>query len=192
MAHKPLNFLIVHGTCGHPEGNWFLWLKQELESQGHTVLIPRFPTPEGQTFSAWRTIALKAVEALDPEQTVLVGHSIGAAFVLRLAEEAAKPYRAVFAVCPFVRPLGLKDFDPFNETFVAHAFDWARIKNNAARIFCFAGTDDPYVPLSLAEEVSEKAGAVLERGGKGGHLNEESSYRAFPLLLDKINALAQA
>ncbi len=40
-----MNFFIIHGIYGHPEENWFPWLKKELEkfkhSAGHEVVSLR-------------------------------------------------------------------------------------------------------------------------------------------------------
>jgi predicted alpha/beta hydrolase family esterase len=180
------DFLVVHGTGGSPDGNWFPWLKQKLEAGGAKVFVPRFPTPEGQSFNAWLKIAQAALKNCAPANTMLVGHSTGGSFVLRLAELAPKPYKTIFSICPFVRALGLKDYDSLNSTFVHHAFDWARIKKNAGKIICFAGDNDPYVPLAYSRQVAEYAGAELIVIEKGGHLNAESGYREFPQLLEKI------
>ncbi|MDR3425652.1 MAG: alpha/beta fold hydrolase [Alphaproteobacteria bacterium] len=184
MRHT--NFLIVHGTLGNPESNWFPWLKRELEKEGQTVIVPRFPTPEGQTLSSWLDVAEKVVKGLDPADTVLIGHSLGAIFLLRLAEKAQKPFQAAFLVCPFMRKIGVEPYDTLNATFIQPPLDWPRIRKNAPRIHAFAGQDDPYVPLPYASEVAEQSGATLTVIDKGGHLNAESGYREFPLLLEKI------
>jgi uncharacterized protein len=186
MAQKNTNFLIIHGSLGSPQGNWFPWIKKELEKEGHTVEVPAFPTPDNQSFASWLAVAEQSLKNFDPSQTVLIGHSSGAIFVFRLAELTKKPYKAIFSVCPFMKDLGLDTYDRLNFSFVHHAFDWAKIKRNVSHIHCFAGDNDPYVPLSCAQEVAHLSGASLEIVREGGHLNAETGYLDFPLLLTKI------
>ncbi|MDD5587407.1 MAG: alpha/beta hydrolase, partial [Alphaproteobacteria bacterium] len=118
------HFLIVHGAYGDPEENWIPWLKKQLQKEGHEVLTPVFPTPEGQIWDDWHRIAEMALLGRPAANTVLIGHSIAAAFVLRMAEITPEPYKAVFVLCPFVRDLGLPDFDAINATFLHHDFKW--------------------------------------------------------------------
>lgn len=58
-----MNAFIFHGAGGHPEENWFPWLKRELEAKGLEVFVPKFPTPEGEGLEAW----LKVLEPLMPK-----------------------------------------------------------------------------------------------------------------------------
>lgn len=183
---SPVNYLIVHGSYGNPEGNWFPWLKQQLESAGGKVFAPRFPTPDGQSLTRWRKIAEAALAHCLPRNTVLIGHSTGAIFVLRLAETTPEPFRAVYAVCPFARDLGLPEFDPLNATFINPPFDWKRTSRGARKIVCFAGNNDPYVPLACSQDIADNLDTQLIVVKKGGHLNAESGYHQFPLLLENI------
>ena len=76
-----MNVIIVHGSFGSPEENWFPWLKEELEKFGVKVLVPKFPTPEGQSLENW----LKAFEECRQhlnEETILVGHLVCSSEVL--------------------------------------------------------------------------------------------------------------
>jgi len=180
--------IIVHGTCGSPSGNWFPWLERELASSHGAVSVPAFPTPEGQSFARWREVFLK-VDNAPAESTILIGHSIGAPFVLRMAEEAKRPYKAIIAVCPFAKRLGVKEFDDLNSTFVERDFDWRRIKEGALHRLCFAGDDDPYVPLNFSKDVAKAIEAELIVVPRGGHLNAEFGYTAFPEILDALKGI---
>ncbi len=182
----PLHFLIIHGTFGSPEGNWFPWLKSELEARGHHVVLPRFPTPENQNYVAWCGVAHAASEGLDPARTVLVGHSMGTSFSFRLAEETTVPYKAIFAVAPFIDKTGLPEYDPLIATFVEHDFDWDRVRTNAGHIHLFAGDNDPYVSLALTQRVEDALGTPVTYIANGGHLNADAGYTSFPLLLESI------
>jgi len=185
MSH----ILIIHGAYGSPEENWFPWLKRELEKEGHKVSVPAFPTPENQSLINWFLIAANALMNCDPKNTILIGHSIGAALAWRLAEVATEPFKAIIAVCPFTRSIGLPEFDGLNATFYNPVPGWDKVRKGARKIICFAGSNDPYVPEALWREVAENAHAELTIVKNGGHLNAEAGYREFPLLLDKLREL---
>ncbi|MFX4778105.1 alpha/beta hydrolase, partial [Acinetobacter baumannii] len=80
-------------------------MKQEVENAGHEAVVPQFPTPDGQKFSAWRKVFEEQVGQLDHEM-ILVGHSVGAGFVLRMLDEANDhPVKAAFLVAGFLGKL---------------------------------------------------------------------------------------
>jgi uncharacterized protein len=56
--------------------------------------------------------------------TVFVGHSLGAAFALRLVERSVEPIAGLFLAVAFVGALGLPDCDQINASFFATQFDW--------------------------------------------------------------------
>ncbi|MDD3371035.1 MAG: alpha/beta fold hydrolase [Alphaproteobacteria bacterium] len=179
--------LIIHGAYGTPDENWFPWLRSKLAEK--TVFVPAFPTPDGQNLENWLKIALASLRDIPPEETVLIGHSIGAALALRMAEKTQKPFRAIFAVSPFARDLGLPDFDSLNASFIHPEFDWDAVARGAEHISCLAGDNDPYVPLALPEEIAAHVGAKLTVVPKGGHLNAAAGFTEFPLLLDQLKKL---
>lgn len=112
---------IIHGTGGSPEDNWFPWLKNELLKSGCRVFVPKFPTPEGQSLQNWREV-FRMYRRLLGEDSVVVGHSLGVAFLLDIIESLEKPIRAAFLVAGFTNPLDNPDFDPLNKTFVERKF----------------------------------------------------------------------
>ncbi len=127
-----------------------------------------------------------AIEDWNPAETILIGHSSGALLVLHLAERANIPFRAIFSICPFARELGLAAYDPLNYSFIQPAFDWMAVKKGAQSITCFAGDNDPYVPLAYSQEVATACGAELVIIHGGGHLNAEAGMLEFPPLLNRL------
>jgi predicted alpha/beta hydrolase family esterase len=179
------HFLIVHGAGNNPEGNWFPWLRTELQKHGN-VVSPYLPTPEGQNLTAWLAVADDASKNLSPHNTILIGHSSGALLVLRMAEKTQQPFKAVYAVCPFAKDLNNPVFDPLNESFIRPAFDWNAVKQGTKKITCYAGDDDPYVPLAYSQEVADAVKAEFIVLKNTGHINAESGYHRFPELLEHI------
>ena len=171
-----MKVLIIHGAYSRPQGNWFPWLKEELESRGFGVSVPKFPTPVNQSLERWK----KVVDKEDiGEDAVLVGHSLGAAFILNWLEEHHAV--AAFLVAGFHRRLGIS-LDKLNSSFIDKEFRWDAIKGHCGKRFCISSGNDPYIPLDVSRELAEKMGAELALVGNGGHLNKESGYTGFPLL----------
>jgi len=180
--------IIVHGTMGKPEGNWFPWLKRELEKLGVKAIVPRFPTPDGQNLASWLAVLDKYQEDFD-ENLILVGHSIGPSLILQKLQRLNKPICAAILISGWQGMTGLQEYDELNETFFKGPFNWEKIKANAGKIVMFHGADDPYVPLAMAKELASKLDVKLNVIEKGGHLNAETGYLKFPEVLETIKGL---
>lgn len=180
-----MNAIIIHGSFGSPEENWFPWLKAELEKVGVKVFAPAFPTPEGQNLDVWMKVFGEYKQYLDAD-SILVGHSLGPAFILNVLERLNTPVKAAFFVAGFVGSLGNPKFDEMNRSFVDKRFDWEKIKENCGKFFVFYSDNDPYVPKEKAEELARNLATepILVEGA--GHFNENAGYVKFPLLLEKI------
>lgn len=185
-----LRVVILHGAHGGPDTNWFPWLEAALPEMD--VLRPRFPTPECQSLEAWFQAYDKAIGGLPPAPTALVGHSLGAAFALRLVERATSPFEGVFLAAGFIGALGLPDYDAINASFFAKPLDWTGIRERAGPMpQCWAGDNDPYVPLARSREVAESLGGTLEVLPGAGHLNAETGFLMFPSLRDALQRLQE-
>ena len=178
------NILIFHGTAGSPEGNWFPWMKKQLEELGHTVFVPKFPTSEGESLTSWLEV-LKEYEQYINENTIMIGHSKGGLFLLRVLERLEKPIHAAFFIsAPIgIRPILYYDAD---YKFSGFDFDWDKIKTNAKFYSVYHSDNDPYVDLENGKQISEKLGVTLNFIPQAGHLNAESGYTSFETLLEEV------
>jgi serine hydrolase len=177
------NAFIIHGAYGNPEENWSPWLTKELEKRGYTVTVPQFPTPDGQSLTNWMKAFASYKDKLTPD-SLLIGHSIGVAFILSLLENLSQPVHGVFLVSGFISDLNNEQFDSINASFYKKSFQWDTIKNN--NFYIFHGDNDPYVPLEKAEELAEKLESNVIVIKDGGHLNNDAGFSTFPELLEVI------
>ena len=179
-----MNFFIIHGVYANPEANWFPWLKKELESRGYEVIVPKFPTPLDQSLESWlRTI--KKYESKINNETVLICHSLGAAFILDYLEENKKRIKAAFLIAGFFEKLNT-EYDELKKTFIDKGFDWEEIKQNCGKFFVLASDNDEYIPLEMNKDLAKNLDATLTIVHNGGHLNKKAGFDKFPLLLDCI------
>lgn len=89
---KGQKVVIIHGSPDTKRDykissrHWFPWLKTELENKGAQVFTPEMPNSEKPDYEEWK----KTLESLPMEiddQTILVGHSAGGAFLVRYLNE---------------------------------------------------------------------------------------------------------
>ena len=179
------SYIIIHGTKGSPEGNWFPWLSAKLSRHGARVTVPRMPTPEGQSLTGWSASFAKQVGEVD-ERTCIIGHSIGATFLLRYLESCKAPIGSAVFVAGLTGAIGIAEYDELNSSFVSGPYNWGVIKQNAGRIVCFAGDVDPYVPREQQREMAQNLGVELRVIPGGGHLNSEFGYDSFDELFEVL------
>lgn len=175
---------IIHGAYGHPGEGWFPWLKKELEKLGCRVFVPKFPTPKNQTLENWLKVFEDYRQYLD-ENSIVVGHSLGPAFLLNILEKLDKPIKAAFFVAGGFTRTG-HPADEINKTFVDKSFDWQKIKQNCKKFYIFHSDNDPYIPLEQAERLAKNLGTDVILVKNAGHFNEKAGYTKFELLLEKI------
>ena len=181
-----MNFIIIHGIYGHPDENWFPWLKEELEAKGHEVIIPKFPTPINQSREKWLE-ALSKYEGKITEDTIMIGHSLGAPFILNYLEQSNKKIKAAFFVAGYHKLLN-NEFYELNKTFVYKEFNWEKIKKNCGKFFVIASDNDEYIPLETNKELAKILNAGLTVIHNGGHLNKKAGFVKLPIILKMIES----
>ena len=173
-------YIIIHGSFGSKDGNWFPWLKNKLEKDNTDVVVPQMPVGVGnQNFENW-SIVLNDLNI--NENTTIIAHSIAPIFVCKyLITNKIKVKKLVF-VCGFNNYLGIdSEFDAVNEPMFIENFE--DIKEYCNNIICYYSDNDPYVKFevekSFADTVSNEQYVIKN----GGHINAESGYTEFEEIL---------
>lgn len=187
MATLMKTAIILHGMSDSQEaydGNeaghhWIPWLKGELERRGFMVHTPEMPEPYAPHYEEW----LRVFEQfpLDKE-TVLVGHSCGAGFLVRYLSEHAAEAGKVLLVGPYLDP---------DRDHVPEFFDFA-IKHDFAKqtagTVVFVSADDDAEILESVERLKANCEGIEIRAfqDKGHFTYDDMKTEEFPELLQEI------
>ncbi|MBI4173467.1 MAG: serine hydrolase family protein [Candidatus Aenigmarchaeota archaeon] len=182
------NAIIIHGSWGSPQENWFPWLKAELGKLGYAVQVPQFPTPGGQRLDNWLDVLAGLDRHIGPA-TIMIAHSIGCALLLHKLELLKRSVKAIFLVGGFTKDLWAGRYKDIVDSFFARPFDWAKIRQNAGHGEVFQSDNDPYVPIAVGTQLAASLAAKLVVVKGAGHFNRQSGYTSFPLLLERITAI---
>ena len=179
-----VNIFIIHGTGGHPKENWFPWLKKKLESLGCRVIVAQFPTPKNQTPESWFEV-FKKYEEFYNKDTILIGHSLGGAFILRVLEKYNTKIKAAFIVAA---PIGIPPIKNWqsDQPFIGHKFDWEKIRSHCNKFFVYHSDNDPYVSLGNGKELSKKLKTKLIFIPNSGHFNKAAGFIGFEELFNRV------
>ena len=122
------------------------------------------------------------------KETVIVAHSMSPMAVCHYLNKYNAKISAAFFVSGFTDyDLDIEPYKTVNHRFFDENFNWEKLKKNCPKIICFAGDNDPYLPQDALKRFAKlcraKKFVVVPNGG---HLNAESGYTTFPLLLETI------
>jgi hypothetical protein len=176
---------LVHGWDGSPEGNWFPWLKRQLEEKGFAVIVPAMPNPDEPELDKWLK-RLQDTAGVASENDFFVGHSVGCITILRYLETLPEGKKAGGAVlvAGFPEPIGYDEIAGF---FVP-PLDFEKVKRSADKFAAINSDNDPYVPVKQGEILRDRLGAELIVLTNAGHINTEgeNKFTELPEALTKL------
>tara|TARA_Y100000031_G_C8135755_1_gene345141 strand:+ start:67 stop:564 length:498 start_codon:yes stop_codon:yes gene_type:complete len=165
-----MKIFLIHGAGGSPESNWFPWLKENLD-----IIIPQMPEED---LSLW----LDEIKKYDLEDSILIGHSLGVPFLLKVLENTK--IKAAFLVSGFVSKLN-NEYDPLVKSFIEF-FNFDKIKQNCPKFYIFHSEDDNLVSVDHAHELKDKLNGELILFKDRGHFNQKE-FIELKNLLDRFS-----
>lgn len=176
------NAIILHGTGTKNNEFWFPYLKTELEKLGYTVWLPQLPNDEHPNLKDWLPFILSG--GTFTEETVLVGHSVGAQVILSVLSNIPVTISKAILVSGYAKLLresadGENSKEP----------QWDLIKQHAKEFIFINSDNDPWgyddtQGRILADNLGGRL--IIRHDGHMGSTTYNQPYREFPLLVDLI------
>ncbi|WP_199524025.1 alpha/beta hydrolase [Micromonospora craterilacus] len=129
--------IIFHGTGANPDICWYPWLAGRLAARGYAVEVPHYPGINVEPIATFLPKMLNG-HRFD-EDTVLVGHSGGAALLLALLQHVDVTVAQAILVAGYCTPPNTKE-----EPVLQQGYDWATIRSHVRDIYFINSRKDPY------------------------------------------------
>lgn len=187
----PKRVYIIHGCPSASEKamnpktrtydkHWIPWLKKELEAKGVKVETPLMPSP-------WKPNYEKFKNEFDKyetdEDTILIGHSCGSAFLVRWLGDTKREVSKLILVAPWK----IQDKkDKFRKEFYEYQID-ETIKNRVGKIIMFTSdNEEDGGKKSLSIFHQALGGKIIELKGRGHYTQSDMGTIEFPELLKVV------
>jgi predicted alpha/beta hydrolase family esterase len=184
-----MKVIIVHGSNDNEEEanqgilenerHWKLWLKDKLEDKGIEVSNELYPHDWKPDYLAWKKIFEKNIIG---EDSILIGHSVGCAFILRWLSENKRKINKIILVAPYILNSGsdnLKKFVDFKINNSLSSF------YNQLIVF-FDSLDSKAIMDSVNFIRDNLGGKIIELKNHGHFTLEDMKTTEFPELLDEV------
>lgn len=185
------NVLILHGAGNNSKGNWFPWLKSQLEQKGYRVWSPDLPNADHPILKEWLDAVFANKDWEFNFESIMVGHSSGATLILRILENLPtniKIDKAILVAAPLDKG-SIPEYQILKEGITEAPFNFEKIRSACSKFYFIYSDNDPYdCGLRHGKILKEKLGGELIIKKGEGHFNLEAGkrYKEFPEILDLI------
>lgn len=180
-----MNCIIIHGCSDDVKDkmynkHWIPWIKKELISSGIKTETPTMPKPWQPDYISFKKEFEKNKVT---ENTILIGHSCGCAFLVRWLGETKQKINKLMLVAPW--KIADKN-DELKKEFYEYPID-ETIKSRVKEIIMFTSNDEEEDgKKSLKIFNNALGGKVIELKEKGHYTIDDMGTEEFPELLKEI------
>lgn len=186
-----MNCIIIHGCPSNIEKardpekrtydkHWIPWAKKKLIAGGINTETPLMPDPWEPDYNKFKE-EFEKYEVT--EDTILIGHSCGCAFLVRWLGETKNKIRKLILVAPWKIP---DKNDKFRKSFYEYSID-KKIKERVKKIVFFT-SDNEEIDGKKSLEIyhSSLKGKIIEIKSRGHYTFDDMGSEEFPELLEEV------
>lgn len=183
--------ILVHGMSSKAEyykesnpassnDHWLPWIQRQLLFRDILAQVPEFPRPYDPDYAQWCSVLEQF--HID-EKTVLIGHSLGAGFLVRWLSESKKQVGTVVLVAPFLDP----DHGEVSPDFFDFTID-PSLGGRTDGLHVFVSSDDDQEIITSVEQLRDAIPEIQahEFSDKGHFTIEDMKTIEFPELLHVV------
>lgn len=183
--------IIIHGCPGREEEmmnlndrtfnkHWMPWIRERLIEKGIETKTPMMPEPWAPSYEKFKA-EFEKYEVDD--DTILIGHSCGCAFLVRWLGETKQKIAKLILVAPWKIPENGNDV---KQKFYAYPID-EMIKERVGKIIMFtADNEEKEGKESLNIFHEALGGEIIELKGHGHYTMGDMETAEFPELLEVV------
>lgn len=181
-THTPIVLIHSAGPQGSLEGSDYLlrYLRTSLP-EGYQVVFPDMPHPDNPSYVSWRK-HLRNVLRQAPDNTILIGHSLGGSVLLKyLAEEQPdRPFGGLFLIAaPY---WGMDNWDVAEYAMPTQPLDLRGVP----AVYLYHSKHDTVVPVQHLLTYQRQLPQAIVRTITG---EEHLFSKGLPVLIDDIESL---
>lgn len=188
------NAIIIHGTWGSGEGNWFPWLVNHFKQSGVKAVSPTLPDAKLPHYETRNTFIKEKYSEYLKESSIVIGHSSGAGTALHLAQQHKIDQLVLVAPVLYIdesykeelkNAFDEKTANAMDVLYNKHKIDWESVKKNVRKITVVFGENDPYLPKemkSFAEKIVGKENVFVLAGKAHFSSSTKDAPEQFELL----------
>ena len=194
VKSKNIKVLIIHGFEGNGDGNWFPWMKNNLEKLGCEVFTPTMSTSHHPDLQSWMNELQPYLDQLD-ENSIVIGHSLGSKAALHLLAQGGKKVGKLFLVASAIgnpkrnwawlkKVWANSDLDALKK-FWEQPIDWKSADQFASKKYIIVSKDDPFIDSEHYKTAALNDLQVEVWNGQG-HFCQTENQKLYDYILKEI------